>query len=840
MILTVASVFSMITPVSYAIGKWFRYALTDDGSLHCAWGLELSADDFDLLNPGQPRNAGVFNNKKVFDMIASKNKIRLNPGHEAVIFQVISPDGSVPSKFLVGVFARPTARDALVKSVCHREIKQLAQKGCTKWQIRLLGVSQKHREEAPIVQVTFTKDPKSVDAGHKASNAKNDSTKVGAGYEINNGLLNVNISKLVPLVRDNSGIRAICGIGKETFTRRSTLVSHARAEKWYKSEEGFWMAEGKLSALKDPAVRAEFIRRNKDVSGVSERQARIFVLTCAGDPAYHKAFLAYVGVAVSAKDSARPVTLRERRLLAHKKGHDCWKVISPHAVLPTGAGVPENIPVIHVLSFKSLENGNNPANKKQDGDMKLNWVKLADKSWAIELDMSVAEQANQEKDKPQGVYKNPQMIAKVMERNAGTADAATKQARFFEVFPEDNPSCHKTLLACVNVSDSHIDGACKATNRLGAYNYVKLQTPYPILTNFTGATESVPITHAVMNKTTKSVDNTPNAEDAPELDLKWVQLSDGSFAIALDESEDAENQEEERPKEIYKNSQAIAAVIRANPTKGHHNKQQARVLKLSRAENPYRQREHSVLLVCVPVGADAKEAASKVASSELDKLRNRAYSDWDVVGPVPRFSTKSGASESVPVIHVVFRKEPITVDDKYGIENGLIGLKRDIFFRVVLLEQQGENVRNLFGVANETFLWHNHRAIKMALLQRGDLEWARRGWSFYEWTLYTADDGAIAYAFRLLPRDVGNATIASFYGANDGIGVWRLAAWREVGAQAICFDICSGCSVRRAIPAVRRVGPDHKTWLELNLPAALSVTIPRPDQARFRWCPVAE
>ncbi|GHU85364.1 hypothetical protein FACS1894198_3110 [Clostridia bacterium] len=764
-------------------------------------------------------------------MIASKNKIRLNSRYEAVIFEVISPDDSAPSKFLLGVFARPTARDELVKSVCHREIEQFALKGYTKWTVDLSAAALRGTAlngEVPIARVIFAKDPKSVDAGRKVSSAKNDSIKVGAEYEINNGLLGMNgdvISKLGPLVRDNSSIRAICGIGQETFTRRSMLVPHARAEKWHKIEsgldKGFWMAEGKLSALKDPAVRAEFIRRNKDVSGVSERQARIFELTCADDPAYHKAFLVYVGVTVSASESARPVMLREKSLLVRKKGDNRWKIIRPGAVLTTNAGVPENIPVIHVLSYKDSKNkgaesGNNPAKAEQDGDMKLNWVKLADKSWAIELDMSVAEQANQEKDKPQEIYKNTQMIAKVIKKNEGTADAATKQARLFEVSREGDPSYHATLLACVNVSDSDRDGACKATkserDRLGAYNNVKLQKPYPILTNSTGATKSVPITHAVMRKTTKSVDNTPNAEDASELNLRWVTFPDNSRAVDVYASFEVFYQKKKKYESFFNNPnqnkktredeldefsndpKVAAAVIKANK-KRDDGGLQARAIDVTCKDWPDYKKN---FVVAVPDTQEATESARLCSQFVLRGLRKLPYNAYDLVGYQPAVPATETSPGKISVTHVLLVTKAPQTDVRHQCVNGFIGLNRDIVFRLVRHEIDPKKIKTVLGMCGQTFIWVHQRPLKIAFWQRGN-----NNTELCSWPVYIREATAVQHQNTCVLSEpgVGKMRLLRLFADAKVSPTAQLSFWKESGADCCCICCCPNCKAKEAIPA---------------------------------------
>ncbi|GHV30253.1 hypothetical protein FACS189481_4250 [Clostridia bacterium] len=96
------------------------------------------------------------------------------------------------------------------------------------------------------------------------------------------------------------------------------------------------------------------------------------------------------------------------------------------------------------------------------------------------------------------------------------------------------------------------------------------------------------------------------------------------------------------------------------------------------------------------------------------------YSKCDIVSELTMPVQSTGTPEGAPiakVIKVVFKNDPIVVDAEWQVENGLLGMMRDIILRLVKL-LGAPKVRNLIGMATEIFVWKGSRPAKHVLFDR--------------------------------------------------------------------------------------------------------------------------
>ncbi|GHU84603.1 hypothetical protein FACS1894198_0570 [Clostridia bacterium] len=323
-----------------------------------------------------------------------------------------------------------------------------------------------------------------------------------------------------------------------------TPTSYAAPVNWHKLGNGCWVGIGELPDLQSENVLKEFMTRNEQGKDASVLQARLYDVTCSDKPAYHRALLVFDKVDDTA-DRGVNKTIGHDAILLGAEGYNDWKIVRPFPVLPEVAGVGENIPVIHVNLRKKLKSVDNPANAEHAAWPELKMVKLEDSSRGIELDMSVTEQANQEKDNPEEFYKNPQMIAEVIKANEKKSSTGAHQVRLFKLCCEDDTSYCKYLLATINSGAAAVDDVIKKEwrrlHRDKGYHYRKIAPPAATLPSAPGDTEGVPVIRVNFYKKAESADNGANEEDYTELELKWIQLADGSWAVDIDKSVDAEN-----------------------------------------------------------------------------------------------------------------------------------------------------------------------------------------------------------------------------------------------------------------------------------------------------------
>ncbi|GHV30257.1 hypothetical protein FACS189481_4260 [Clostridia bacterium] len=96
------------------------------------------------------------------------------------------------------------------------------------------------------------------------------------------------------------------------------------------------------------------------------------------------------------------------------------------------------------------------------------------------------------------------------------------------------------------------------------------------------------------------------------------------------------------------------------------------------------------------------------------------YSKCDIVSERTMPVQSTGNPEGAPiakVIKVVFKNDPIVVDASHQVENGLLGMMRDIILRLVRLLGR-ERARALFGMMWQIFVWKGSGAAKHALIAR--------------------------------------------------------------------------------------------------------------------------
>jgi hypothetical protein len=59
-------------------------------------------------------------------------------------------------------------------------------------------------------------------------------------------------------------------------------------------------------------------------------------------------------------------------------------------------------------------------------------------------------------------------------------------------------------------------------------------------------------------------------------------------------------------------------------------------------------------------------------------------------------------------IRVIHNFYEITLENKYEVVNGLLGLKHDLFIKSTTKERDEDNLKNLFDLCEETGKWKNH------------------------------------------------------------------------------------------------------------------------------------
>jgi hypothetical protein len=50
----------------------------------------------------------------------------------------------------------------------------------------------------------------------------------------------------------------------------------------------------------------------------------------------------------------------------------------------------------------------------------------------------------------------------------------------------------------------------------------------------------------------------------------------------------------------------------------------------------------------------------------------------------------------------------MTLENKYEIDNGLLGLKHDLFIKLAAKEKHENILKNMFGLCEETSKWKDH------------------------------------------------------------------------------------------------------------------------------------
>jgi hypothetical protein len=50
----------------------------------------------------------------------------------------------------------------------------------------------------------------------------------------------------------------------------------------------------------------------------------------------------------------------------------------------------------------------------------------------------------------------------------------------------------------------------------------------------------------------------------------------------------------------------------------------------------------------------------------------------------------------------------MTLENKYEVSNGLLGLKCDLFIKLAAKQKDEDNLKNLFGLCEETSKWKDH------------------------------------------------------------------------------------------------------------------------------------
>lgn len=228
------------------------------------------------------------------------------------------------------------------------------------------------------------------------------------------------------------------------------------------------------------------------------------------------------------------------------------------------------------------------------------------------------------------------------------------------------------------------------------------------------------------------------------------------------------------------------------------------------------------LLVCVPAGPAGQKKVEALAIAELDKLRPWGYNDCRRADVLAALSCSAVAAGKVPVTHVLFCKTPIAADASREINNGLIGLNRDVFFRLVQVGLGAEGVRNLFGIGQETYHWLAHRTIRRALRRRIDPAWEQRLAPVYRQCLVEQPDGSSAVFMERVDAGTGRAILHWVLGDSD----WQirsfLDACRAVGAHCVAYTSCGDCCSWSCHPALLRCACGLKPFLELPFSPSLS------------------
>ncbi|GHV30434.1 hypothetical protein FACS189481_4660 [Clostridia bacterium] len=192
---------------------------------------------------------------------------------------------------------------------------------------------------------------------------------------------------------------------------------------------------------------------------------------------------------------------------------------------------------------------------------------------------------------------------------------------------------------------------------------------------------------------------TPASHAAP----KWVELADGyrEAVVNFSDAEDG-NQEKDKPNEFFKNSQLINKVIKANREKEGVNMRQMRAFDLTCDDNP---NYHKILVAYFGAGEPIEDAAKAATKHEWHKLQRLGYNNREVVPPHPDLAAPTGMQERLPLTHVVFSTKPIKVRSKYQVDNGLIGMNRDIVLKLLKLMSNSQNVRAMVAMAQRIYDW---------------------------------------------------------------------------------------------------------------------------------------
>ncbi|GHV29843.1 hypothetical protein FACS189481_3250 [Clostridia bacterium] len=208
--LAVASVFSMLTPSSYAAElRWFKYA----GGL---WGAEAALTDVEQREI-----------EEVIEEIKYKNEIAVgDPHYKAVAVAITRKDGSNGSKLIFGVVPQALSDYKAVQTVCHNEITKNKQEGYGLYKI--LPNETKEQQAQPtysnhiVLRLEFDKSSNPI--------LVNDET------QIENGLLGVKRDVFLRLLGqepDPQKARTMAGLTETTYgwikQRMGRIFSHRRA-----------------------------------------------------------------------------------------------------------------------------------------------------------------------------------------------------------------------------------------------------------------------------------------------------------------------------------------------------------------------------------------------------------------------------------------------------------------------------------------------------------------------------------------------------------------------------------------------------------------------------------